>query len=130
MLNSKYQKEKPEVLLSLYLERVTEDIIPSNNESNNYNSKRSSFSEDRNGRKKTTSNGGSQKPTPLKSYNGSSNGSNLKPVLLSHAGCYQIGPPELCKEKFIFSVTLAFAANLNKVSMLVFFYFNVSFLKN
>lgn len=95
---------------------MTEDIVPPPpHESINYSNKRSSFSEERNGRKKQTANLGSQKQS-LKSYNGTSNGSNLKPVLLSHAGCYQIGPPELCSEKFVFSVTLAFAANLNKVS--------------
>lgn len=111
------------MLLSLYLERVAEEIVPPNNECNSYNNKRNSFSEERNGRKKQTSNMGSQRHTPLKSYNGDSNGSHLKPVLLSHAGCYQIGPPELCTEKFMFAITIVFAANLNKVSVCFFFYY-------
>ncbi|KFM72073.1 Centrosomal protein, partial [Stegodyphus mimosarum] len=116
LLNSKYQKEKPEVLLSLYLERVTEDIAPPLPDGNlSYNYKRNSISDDRNGRKKPGLNAGTQKC--IKPANGPLHtNSVLKPVLLSHAGCYQIGPPELCNEKFIFSVTLSFAANLNKLT--------------
>ncbi|XP_054722756.1 centrosomal protein of 120 kDa-like [Uloborus diversus] len=103
MLNSKYQKEKPEVLLCLYLERVAEDV-----------SKRNSIAED-GGRKSSSA----RAPVVqrAKSQGGTpQNGARLKPVLLSHAGCYQIGPPEFCSQKFVFSVTLAFAANLNKLA--------------
>ncbi|CAL1262116.1 unnamed protein product [Larinioides sclopetarius] len=117
LLNSKYQKEKPEVLLSLYLERVVEEI-PSSlpNGHSAYSSRRNSLSQDRNGCKKQPVAPRIPKPSPMKTPNHASHTNSLKPVLLSQAGCYQIGPPELCNEKYVFSVTLAFAANLNKLA--------------
>ena len=39
----------------------------------------------------------------------------LKPILDGVDGFYQIGPSEKCAEKFVLSVTVAFAANLLQV---------------
>ncbi|GFY71775.1 centrosomal protein of 120 kDa [Trichonephila inaurata madagascariensis] len=118
LLNSKYQKEKPEVLLSLYLERVVEEVPPSlPNGHSTYSSRRNSLSQDRNGSKKQPIGPRVIKPPSVKVSSHTPNtNSVLKPILLSQAGCYQIGPPELCNEKYVFSVTLAFAANLNKLT--------------
>ena len=41
---------------------------------------------------------------------------SLKPVLNDSEGYYQIGPASKCKEHFILSNTVAFAANLPQVS--------------
>ncbi|XP_033634352.1 centrosomal protein of 120 kDa-like [Asterias rubens] len=38
--------------------------------------------------------------------------SSLKPILNDAEGCYQIGPPDSCTESFVLSVTIAYAANL------------------
>ncbi|GIY71368.1 centrosomal protein of 120 kDa [Caerostris extrusa] len=117
LLNSKYQKEKPEVLISLYLERAVEEIPPSlPNGHSTYSSRRNSLSQDRNGCKKQLMGPRTTKPSPMKTPNQPPVTNSLKPLLLSQAGCYQIGPPELCTEKYVFSVTLAFAANLNKLT--------------
>lgn len=41
----------------------------------------------------------------------------LKPILNENEGFYQIGPPGSCKDIFVISVTVAFAANLPHVSI-------------
>ncbi|KAG8190315.1 hypothetical protein JTE90_014421 [Oedothorax gibbosus] len=120
ILSSKYQREKPEVLLSLYLEKAIDEIpqsIPNGHSSQN--SRRNSLSHERGCKKTVPVSSRNPKQSPLKTPVQTPNVSIipvLKPVLLSQAGCYQIGPSELCREKFNFSITLAFAANLNKLT--------------
>ena len=46
----------------------------------------------------------------------------LKPILDGVDGFYQIGPSEKCAEKFVLSVTVAFAANLLQVRYIPTFF--------
>ncbi|XP_071042399.1 centrosomal protein of 120 kDa, partial [Parasteatoda tepidariorum] len=115
LLNSKYQKEKPEVMMSLSLEKsVEEPQTPSSTHSY----RRNSLNQDRNVFKKQSI---SSRPSPRQPptkipINVPSSNPHLEPVLLAQAGFYQIGPSQLCNEKFTFSITLSYAANLNKLS--------------
>lgn len=110
LLNSKYQKEKPEVLLSLFLEKeVSNDPVVENK--NMVNKPRTNAEKGQ--AKKLCNNNTNQKPPSSLPRPFSPN--SLKPVLISNTGYYHIGPPDHCKDHFTFSVTLAFAANLNKL---------------
>ena len=45
---------------------------------------------------------------------------SLVPVLDEEGGFYQIGPVNTCSEKFVISVTIAYASNLPHVSKSIF----------
>ncbi|GFO36195.1 centrosomal protein of 120 kda [Plakobranchus ocellatus] len=83
LLNSKYHKTKAEIRMALYLD------------------------EEASGKTETEAQQTSAKPT-FKGFDMKS----LVPVLDEAGGFYQIGPAASCSEKFVISVTIAYANNL------------------
>ncbi|KAK3743125.1 hypothetical protein RRG08_063983 [Elysia crispata] len=85
LLNSKYHKTKAEIKMSLYLD---EDSVGKTNTE--------------------------MVQTPKATFSGKNLDMNsLIPVLDEDGGFYQIGPSTTCTEKFVISVTIAYAGNLS-----------------
>ncbi|WAR00622.1 CE120-like protein [Mya arenaria] len=89
LLLGKYQKNKPEIRLGLYLD---EDKTTEENTSFKAKEAPARLIEE----------------TPLKDKNAN----QLKPVLNEEEGFYQLGPPKQCADQFVLSVTIATASNL------------------
>ncbi|XP_060082767.1 centrosomal protein of 120 kDa-like [Ylistrum balloti] len=87
LLHSKYSKNKPEIKLSIYLD------------------------EDKSGEQPSFR----AKEAPARIIEdgaGSDEARFLRPILNEEEGYYQIGPASKCKDQFVLSVTIAYAANL------------------
>ncbi|KAL5004829.1 hypothetical protein ScPMuIL_018285 [Solemya velum] len=90
LLHSKYSKNKPELRLSLYLD------------------------EDKSGERPFHAKGAP--PREIEPLSASeTDAQRLRPVLNETEGFYQIGPEDTCTEQFVFSVTIAQAANLTQL---------------
>ncbi|XP_026782191.3 centrosomal protein of 120 kDa isoform X1 [Pangasianodon hypophthalmus] len=90
LLSSKYTKLKPSLLLSLVLENDTKQAP------------------DQFKAKKAPPRPGSPVMTKLESM-------KLEVILNEDEGYHQIGPPDICKDLFVLSVTVAFAARLEQL---------------
>lgn len=88
LLHSKYSKNKSEIKLSIYLD------------------------EDKSGEQPSFR----AKEAPARMMDDSASGPDearfLRPILNEEEGYYQIGPASKCKDQFVLSVTIAYAANL------------------
>ncbi|XP_076337105.1 centrosomal protein of 120 kDa-like isoform X2 [Tachypleus tridentatus] len=109
LLNSKHARHKPELLLCVYLERETPNKLIKETE-NQLPDSRISCSDEKVAAHVISLKNNKEK-FPLMGLQSN----QLKPVLNSDEGFYQIGPVEKCQESFIFSVTVAFAANLSQI---------------
>ncbi|XP_067125590.1 centrosomal protein of 120 kDa-like [Centruroides vittatus] len=103
LLNSKYQRQRPEILISLHLEK-NEQKQPEEQSTSNMVKKEP----------RVKSNTQTEISTKAASASDRQQSClELKPQLNVENGVYYIGDPNLEKaEKFIFSVTIAFATNL------------------
>uniref|UniRef100_A0A8C5H4Y1 Centrosomal protein of 120 kDa-like n=1 Tax=Gouania willdenowi TaxID=441366 RepID=A0A8C5H4Y1_GOUWI len=88
LLNSKYNKQKPALLLSLVLENDTKPRKPSPDPF---------------------------KATKAPPRQGSSSVTDLEAVLIPQKGFYRVGPADRCTDMFILSVTLAFPSKLEQL---------------
>ncbi|XP_022245188.1 centrosomal protein of 120 kDa-like isoform X2 [Limulus polyphemus] len=109
LLNSKHARHKPELLLCVYLERETPNKL--NKETEDQLPDSMIPSNDENVATHMTPLKNKKEKFPLMILQSN----QLKPLLNSDEGFYQIGPIEKCQESFIFSVTVAFAANLSQI---------------
>lgn len=106
LLNSKYQRQRPEILISLHLEKTEQKQSEQPSSSSLSKKKKSIKSNVQNEVSSTVIN-------DMPAIDKQETCLELKPKLNIENGVYYIGDPDSDKiEKFIFSVTIAFATNL------------------